>query len=229
MKPLVVIPARGGSKGIPRKNIKKLGGKPLIYYTIEAALEVFDEEVICVSTDDKEIKKIVEQTGLDVPFLRPAHLATDTAGIRGVLLHAIEFYKQEYNYSADTVLLLQPTTPFRTGEHIKKALELYHPSLDRVVSVKETDANPYFVLFEENEEGYLEKSKEGAFKRRQDCPKVWELNGAIYIINVKSLYNEEMSEFKKVKKYIMDEISSIDIDTQLDWKMAKLMIKSNIF
>ncbi|WP_445666643.1 acylneuraminate cytidylyltransferase family protein [Fodinibius sp. AD559] len=220
MKPLVVIPARGGSKGVPRKNIKELGGKPLIYYTIEAAREVFDDDVICVSTDDKEIKEVVEQTGLEVPFLRPEKFATDTAGTRGVLLHALKFYKEEMDYKADTIILLQPTSPFRTAQHINEALEKYHFGLDRVVSVKETDANPYFVLFEENEEGFLKKSKEGSFKRRQDCPKVWELNGAIYIINVNSLKNEEVSEFRRVKKYVMDEVSSIDIDSELDWKIA---------
>lgn len=224
MKPLVVIPARGGSKGVPRKNIKELGGKPLIYYTIEAARQVFDDEVICVSTDDKEIKKVVEQTGLKVPFLRPVKLATDTAGTRKVLLHALEFYK-EVDYEADTIVLLQPTSPFRTGTHIEEALELYHPSLDRVVSVKETDSNPYYVLYEENDEGYLRQSKKGDFKRRQDCPTVWELNGAIYIINRNSLRKEKMSDSKKVKKYVMDEVTSIDIDTKLDWELAKTILK----
>jgi len=227
MNPLVVIPARGGSKGIPRKNIKELGGKPLIYYTIKAAREVFEDDVICVSTDDKEIKEIVEETGLEVPFIRPAELATDITGTQDVLLHSIEFYEKELNYSADTVILLQPTSPFRTAKHIKEAVEIFHLGLDRVVSVKETDANPYFVLYEENEEGYLEQSKKGNFKRRQDCPPVWELNGAIYIIKVKSLINEGISGFGKVKKYVMDKISSIDIDNELDWFVAESWI--NIF
>lgn len=224
MKPLVVIPARGGSKGIPRKNIKKLAGKPLIHYTIEAARQVFDEEVICVSTDDKEIKEVAEETGLIVPFFRPAELASDTAGTRDVLLHAIDYY-EEKGYYPDTVILLQPTSPFRTGEHIKEALKLYHSALDQIVSVKETGSNPYYVLFEENEEGYLEKSKKGNYKRRQDCPKVWELNGAIYIINVKSIKKEEMSGIGRIKKYVMDEKSSIDIDTQLDWTIAEALVK----
>jgi N-acylneuraminate cytidylyltransferase len=226
MKPLVVIPARGGSKGIPRKNIKKLGGKRLIYYTIEAAREVFDDEIICVSTDGKEIKTIVDKTGLNVPFLRPAELATDTAGTREVLLHAIKYYEQ-HGYHPDTIILLQSTSPFRKGKHIKGALDLYQPKLDQVVSVKETDSNPYYVLFEENTEGYLEKSKGGNFTRRQDCPKVWELNGAIYIINVKSLRNQEMPKLEKVKKYVMDEFSSVDIDTKLDWALAELIISTN--
>lgn len=224
MKPLVVIPARGGSKGIPRKNIKRLAGKPLIHYTIEAARHVFDDDVICVSTDDKEIKEVAEDTGLTVPFLRPAEFATDTAGTRDVLLHAIDYYEDE-GYYPDTVILLQPTSPFRTGEHIKEALELFHSALDQIVSVKETGSNPYYVLFEENEDGYLEKVKKGNYKRRQDCPKVWELNGAIYVINVKSIKKEEMSDIERIKKYAMDEKSSIDIDTQLDWTIAEALVK----
>ncbi|WKK83342.2 acylneuraminate cytidylyltransferase family protein [Marivirga arenosa] len=222
MKPLVVIPARGGSKGVPRKNIKELGGKSLIYYTIEAAREVFEDKYIMVSTDDEEIKEVVERTGLKVPFLRPQELATDEAGTHEVLLHAIKF-SEGNGYFPDTLILLQPTSPFRTGEHIKEALNLYHNELDMVVSVKETKSNPYYVLFEENEEGYLRKSKEGDFTRRQDVPKVWEINGAIYIINIESIKNKEVNRFECIKKYVMDYISSIDIDDKLDFQIASLI------
>lgn len=224
MKPLVVIPARGGSKGIPDKNIKLLGGKPLIHYTIEAAREVFPDEVICVSTDSERIKAVAEETGLKVPFLRPAHLATDTAGTHEVLLHALEHAEQK-GYQPDIVVLLQPTSPFRTAQHIIGALELYHPGIDMVVSVKETKSNPYYVLFEEDEDGYLHKSKEGDFTRRQDCPRVWELNGAIYIINSKSLRLGYFETYIKIKKYAMSEKSSVDIDTQIDFRLAEALEK----
>lgn len=226
MKPLVVIPARGGSKRLPGKNIKPLNGKPLIHYTIEAAREVFDDTIICVSTDDEKIKQVSEQTGLKVPFLRPKELATDTADSRSVLLHAYEFYKEEREYEADVIILLQPTSPLRNATHIKEALKLYHNELDMVVSVKETDANPYFNLYEENEEGFLEKSKEGDFTQKQDVPKVWELNGAIYIINIKSI-NTSLQNLKRVKKYTMDQRNSIDIDTELDWKLVEYIIDLN--
>ena len=156
MKPLVIIPARGGSKGVPKKNIKILGGKPLINYTIEAAKAVFEDQFIYVSTDDIEIKNIVEQTGLKVPFLRPAELATDTAGTYEVLLHALNYY-ENLEYFPDTIILLQPTSPFRTAEHIKEAIKLYTPEIDMVVSVKETKSNPYFNLFEEDYKGFLKK------------------------------------------------------------------------
>ena len=224
MKPLIVIPARGGSKGVPRKNIKVLGDKPLIQYTIDAAKGVFDDEFICVSTDDFEIKSVVEQLGLKVPFLRPNELASDTAGTYEVLLHAISYYESK-GYFPDTLILLQPTSPFRTSAHIKEALKFYHESIDMVVSVKETKANPYYILFEEDRNGYLKKTKEANFTRRQDCPKVWEYNGAIYIINVKALKEKTISQFTKVCKFEMDETSSHDIDTLLDWKIAEIILQ----
>ncbi|MEX2656049.1 MAG: acylneuraminate cytidylyltransferase family protein [Balneolales bacterium] len=227
MKPLVVIPARGGSKRLPGKNIKLLNGKPLIHYTIEVAREVFDDSVICVSTDDEKIKAVSEQTGLIIPFLRPKELATDSADTRSVLLHAYDFYNKELEYEADVIILLQPTSPLRRAYHVKEALELYHEDLDMVVSVKETDANPYFVLYEENEEGYLEKSKKGNFTRKQDCPKVWEFNGAIYVIKIRSLLEGQHLNFQKIDKYIMSKIASIDIDDELDCKLTEIIFNES--
>jgi CMP-N,N'-diacetyllegionaminic acid synthase len=224
MKPLVVIPARGGSKGVPKKNIKLLNGKPLVNYTIEAAQGIFENTIICVTTDSNEIKDVVENTTtLKVPFLRPDNLATDNAGTYEVLLHAINFYEKE-GYAADTLILLQPTSPFRTTTHIKEALKLYSSDIDMVVSVKETKSNPYYVLFEENTEGFLSKSKESAFTRRQDCPDVWELNGALYIINIESLRKGPIGSFNKMIKYVMTEIESVDIDTMFDWKLAEFCL-----
>lgn len=224
MKTLIVIPARGGSKGIPRKNIKRLGGKPLIQYTIEAAREVLEEEFVCVSTDDEEIKRTVENMGLSVPFLRPKEIATDTSTTEVVLEHAIQYYK-ELGKDFDVLILLQPTSPFRSGNQIKEALSLYTDDLDMVVSVKETRSNPYYVLCEEDKMGWLVKSKEGSFTRRQDCPIVYELNGAIYIINVKSIERKGMNNFTKIKKYLMDEKTSLDIDEELDWMIAENLLK----
>ena len=220
----MIIPARGGSKGVPGKNIRPLNGKPLIHYTIEAARAVFPDELIMVSTDDPAIRKVAEQTGLKVPFLRPAELATDTAGSQEVLLHALEVAAAS-GYEADTVVLLQPTSPFRTETHIRGAMQLFRDGVDMVVGVKETRSNPYYLLFEENEAGFLEKSKKAAFTRRQDCPKVWEINGAVYIIRVSSLRSGPIGSFESVVKYEMDEWSSHDIDTPFDWDMAEMMIK----
>lgn len=224
MKPIVVIPARSGSKGLPGKNIKPLNGKPLIHYTIEAARAVFPDDRICVSTDDNDIKVCAEETGLLVPFIRPADLASDNAGSQEVLLHAIDYYTK-MGLDFDVVVLLQVTSPLRSAEHIKEAMNLYTADLDMVVSVKVTDANPYYVLKEEDEQGFLQPSKQGAFTRRQDCPKVYELNGAIYFINRQSLQEKGFTGFGKIKKYLMDKKSSVDIDDFIDFHLAELLLK----
>lgn len=195
----------------------------MIAYTLEAAIDVFSAEEICVSTDDEEIKAVTESWGLQVPFLRPAHLATDTAGTQEVLLHAVSFY-EERGYFPDTLVLLQPTSPFRTGIHIQEAVAQFDLSCEMLVSVKETKANPYYVLREENEYGWLVKSKEGNFTRRQDCPKVYELNGAIYILQVAALKNKAIQDFTQVRKFEMDELSSHDIDEPIDFSMAELLL-----
>lgn len=225
MRYLVVIPARGGSKGIPRKNIKPFIKKPLIYYTIDAARAIVSDADICVSTDDDEIIQVVENYGLPVPFKRPAELATDTAGTYEVLLHALDFYEKKGNHY-DALVLLQNTSPFRTAEHVKEAIKLYTPKVDMVVSVKECAANPYYCVFEENNEGYLNVCKgDGTIYRRQDAPKVYEYNGAIYIINTDSLKKQHMHQFSKRIKYVMDDRSSFDLDTMFDWTMAEIMAK----
>ena len=220
---LVIIPARGGSKGVPGKNIKTLKDKPLIYYTIDAARKIFKDHEIIVSTDSEEIKNVTELTGLKVPFLRPQELATDIMGSHEVILHALSYFESKYG-TPDKIILLQPTSPFRTSRHIIEALGLYDNNIDMVVSVKETKSNPYYVLCEEDENGYLVKSKESNATRRQDVPKVWELNGAIYIINIKSLKSRHISKFNKVKKYVMGEMASHDIDTEFDWLVAETLI-----
>jgi len=224
-EPYIIIPARGGSKGILGKNIKLLNNKPLIGYTIDAAKEVTINDHIIVSTDSEEIKRVVEGLGLKVPFLRPPHIATDEANSYDVVMHAVD-YLMNKGITPNPIILLQPTSPFRKAIHIKEALSLYSDDIDMVVSVTETKSNPYYFLFEENEEGYLQKSKEGNFTRRQDCPKVWEYNGAIYIMNTNSLKSKPISDFNKVIKYEMTEETSLDIDTELDWIIAETIIKS---
>lgn len=225
MEVLVIIPARGGSKGIPHKNIKPLNGKPLIYYTIDTARAITGDENICVSTDDEEIITVVEKYGLKVPFKRPAELATDTAGTYEVLLHALSYYESQ-GKRYDAVLLLQNTSPFRKTEQVKEALQLFNKNVDMVVSVKECAANPYYCVFEENEEGYLHVCKgDGNIFRRQDAPKVYEYNGAIYIMNPAVLKTTHMHKMQKRVKYVMDEISSFDLDTMADWNMAEMIAK----
>ena len=225
MKTLVVIPARSGSKGLPDKNIKLLNGKPLIHYSIEVAQQIFNNEDICISTDSDEYIKIVEKTGLRVPFVRPEILSTDKSTTQDVLLHCLNFYEKKGLFY-DYILLLQPTSPFREKNHLEDILMTNCEECDMIVSVKETESNPYYVLFEENKSGLLEKSKKGIFIRRQDCPKVYEYNGSMYLINTKSLKNTLISNFKKIRKYEMHSKYSIDIDNQLDFDFAEFLMNN---
>ena len=228
MKTLVVIPARGGSKGIPHKNIKLLNGKPLIYYSIDVARQFTTDEHICVTTDDDEIIKVVENYGLKVPFKRPNELATDHCGSNEVIQHAYQFYaKQCFQY--DAILLLQPTSPFRKVEFLNEAVALYDDTIDMVTSVKLSSCNPYYDGFEEDEEGLLCISKgDGTIERRQDAPCVWQQNGSIYVINPKSLMEMGMAHFTRVRKYAMSELYSVDIDNPFDWKVAELVINEKL-
>ncbi len=228
MKYLIVIPARGGSKGIPHKNIKLLDGKPLIYYSIDVARQFTTDENICVTTDDAEIISVVEKHGLKVPFVRPAELAIDTCGSSEVIQHAYEFYANN-GIQYDAIVLLQPTSPFRKVEFIRESVALYDGSIDMVTSVRLADCNPYYDGYEEAHDGFLYISKgDGTIVRRQEAPQVWQQNGSIYVINPKSLVEKGMGGFTKIKKYAMPETYSVDLDTMLDWKMAELIIKEEL-
>jgi len=228
MKSLVVIPARGGSKGIPHKNIKLLNGKPLICYSIDVARQFTTDDNICVTTDDDEIIKVVEEYGLKVPFKRPDYLATDTCGSNEVIQHAYRFFAVK-GIQYDAILLLQPTSPFRKVEFLKEAVALYDDSIDMVTSVKLSSCNPYYDGFEEDADGLLKISKgDGTIERRQDAPSVWQQNGSIYVINPKSLMEKGLAHFTRIRKYPMSESYSVDLDTMLDWKMAELIIKEGI-
>lgn len=227
MRALYLIPARGGSKGIPGKNIKPLGGKPLIQYSIEQAQALTSNDNICISTDDQQIMEVAQQTGVVAPFRRPEELSSDTAGSYEVILHALKHY-EEAGKPYDAVVLLQPTSPFRKAEDIKACLDLWTPEVDMVVSVTESASNPYFNLFEENEDGYLQRSKESSYVRRQDAPAVYEYNGAVYVISVKALKEYKgFAAFKKIKKYIMPAERSVDLDTERDWAFCEFMIERN--
>lgn len=228
MNCLYIIPARKGSKGIPHKNRKLLGGKPLISYSIETALQLTSPDNICVSTDDEEIIRIAKEYGLQVPFVRPAALSTDTSSSREVILHALDYY-QSIERNFDVIVLLQPTSPFRRLEDIKEALRMYNDDTDMVVSVKAASANPYYNLFETDALGFLKPSKgNGSYIRRQDAPPVWEYNGAIYVIRPQTLREKSLCRFDRIRKWEMDELHSLDLDSLLDWKFAEFLLKENL-
>lgn len=220
---LFLITARGGSKGLPGKNIKLLDGKPLIQYTIEAARELASDKDIVVSTDSQEIISVVEQTGLKVPFVRPTNLSTDNAGHYEVIIHAIEELESQ-GQLYELVVLLQPTSPFRKGDHIKEALNLFDNSCDIVVSVKQPEDSPFYNQFMENEKGFLVPCLKRAGNRRQDCPPIYTYNGSTYIMRVADLKRMHMHELKRIRKHLMPEINSLQIDTMMDWLIAEAIV-----
>ena len=227
MKTLYVIPARGGSKGIPHKNIKSLAGKPLIGYSIDVARQLAADDDICLTTDDPDIAATAESMGLNVPFLRPASLATDTCGTYEVLIHALDFYRDR-GIDYDTLVLLQPTSPMRTADDVRAALALYSPDIDMVVTVKEAASNPYYNCYETDNDGFLHISKgDGGYTRRQDAPKVWEYNGAVYVINVESLRRMPLSAFTRRRMSVMPVERSVDLDTPVDWLIAEKLIENS--
>lgn len=227
MKTLYVIPARGGSKGIPHKNIKPLAGKPLIGYSIDVARQLAADDDICLTTDDPDIAATAESMGLNVPFLRPASLATDTCGTYEVLIHALDYYRDR-GIDYDTLVLLQPTSPMRTADDVRAALALYSLDIDMVVTVKEAASNPYYNCYETDNDGFLHISKgDGGYTRRQDAPKVWEYNGAVYVINVESLRRMPLSAFTRRRMSVMPAERSVDLDTPVDWLIAEKLIENS--
>lgn len=226
MTPLIIIPARGGSKGIPKKNIVELAGRPLIDYTIQAALKVAPVDHIILSTDSEEIVTVAERCGLLVAYRRPAALATDTAGSREVILDAMDWADNQ-GIRYDATVLLQPTSPLRVAEDILGAMSKYTPDIDMVVSVAEARCNPYYNCFETDETGYLKISKgEGQYTRRQDVPPVYEYNGAVYVINPQSIRKMTLGSFPRRVPYLMPAERSIDIDAPVDLLVAEhLLVK----
>lgn len=220
---LVVIPARGGSKGLPGKNIKMLCGKPLIAYSIDVARAFADDENICVSTDSEEIKQVVEQYGLKVPFLRPDYLATDTATSDDVLIHAVNYYREQYGRTFKKLLLLQPTSPLRTKEDVEGAIRLYRDDIDMVVSVMKSHAPA--VLCQDDEQGYVQLTYNKKALGRQQLPDMYEFNGAVYVMSVDALFEKKMAGFTKIVKYVMSKEHSIDIDDIYDFLQVESILK----
>lgn len=219
---LVVIPARGGSKKLPGKNIKNLCGKPLIAYSIDVARAFTFDENICISTDDQKIIDVVENYGLHVPFIRPLELATDMAATNDVLLHAVDFYEKK-GLHFDKLLLLQPTSPLRKVKEVKEAIELYHDDIDMVVSVTESHAPA--VLCNENEDGFINLIYNKKACGRQEVQTLYEFNGAIYVINIQALKDKGLGGFTKRIKYVMPKESSVDVDDIYDFKLVESLLR----
>lgn len=221
MRILGLIPARGGSKGVPRKNVRRLAGKPLIAWTIEAAFSSAVIERVVVSTDDQEIREVSAEWGADVPFIRPPQLAGDeTPGI-DVVRHALEQLPE-----FDTVVLLQPTSPLRTADDIAAAVALYVESGRRhCIAMSDTVDPPHWSY-------YVEGTRlrpvlgERIPQRRQDLPRVVTVNGAIYVADARRL--EQSGSFLEADMvpYLMPRERSVDIDTEFDFQLCEYLIRN---
>jgi N-acylneuraminate cytidylyltransferase/CMP-N,N'-diacetyllegionaminic acid synthase len=224
MKALAIIPARALSKRVPAKNIKALNGRPLILYTIEAAKNASSIERVVVSTDSEEIAQISKKAGAEVPFLRPSNLAQDTSPTLDAVRHAVTYLEKEEGYKAEFICILQPTSPFRTSSHIDEAMALLkEEGAEALVSVREVREHPYWMvhIVEGRIKGFLKNPFR--YFQHQMLPMLYILNGAIYILRRKRLQNKY--PFKDAVAYIMDQTSSIDIDTEEDFLFAESIAK----
>ena len=220
---IAIIPARGGSKTLPKKNILDLLGKPLIAWTIKAALDAKCITKVIVSTDDHSIANIARNYGAEVPFIRPPELATDTADSASVVLHALSHLD---NYKK--VVMLQPTSPLRTASHIDEAFSLWQQSeMTNCTSVCEVSEKPWLMI-SRDEYGKISPllPTQKSSIRRQDLPKSYILNGALYFLSSEQFLQDKMLVNNNTFSYVMARNQSIDIDTIEDWQIAEKMFEA---
>jgi len=227
MNVLGLIPARGGSKGIPKKNLQMLGQRSLIAHTIHAAQQSKLLTHVMVSTDDKEIADEAQRMGIQVPFVRPPEFSSDTATSIDVAIHALDWLAENKQMTPDYIMLLQPTSPFRTPHDIDGAIQLAaRKYADAVVSITETDEHPYLSK-SLNDQGsiYPFIQNELAPQRRQDLPVVYILNGAIYLVKTALLRETRNWCPPHSLAWIMPPERSLDIDTPWDLRLARLIMQ----
>lgn len=225
---LATICCRGGSKGVPGKNIKDLKGKPLIAYTIEAAKASKMIDDLIISTDDNKIAETARNYGAAVPFMRPADLASDTASKWPVFIHAVEEYEKQSGKTVDYLVDLDVTVPLKTAADIDAAiaLALNDSTVDVVITGYEPERNPYFNMMEVNSDGFAEIVKKGErpIVRRQDAPEVYSLTPAAYVVKKSALYDYEHWSKAKCKIQPIPRERAVDIDTEIDFKIVEFLM-----
>ena len=227
-KILAVIPARGGSKGLPRKNIMEIDGYPLIQYTINAALTAKNLTDVIVSTDDKEIAQISIELGAQVPFMRPNELASDMSESAPVIIHALKEMEEIRGYHYDAIIMLQPTCPLRSSKHIEKALELFFSKdCDSLVSVSSVGGVHPFRMKRMIGNELVSFIDQGFWdmRPRQVLPDVYIRNGSIYLIRRDTLIDQGQLIGKKCLGLVMSDEESVNIDTPIDFKLAEILLK----
>ncbi|HEY9220449.1 MAG TPA: acylneuraminate cytidylyltransferase family protein [Lutibacter sp.] len=228
MRILAIIPARGGSKGVPGKNIKMLGGKPLLAYTAEIAQQSKYFTEVMLSSEDDKIIAVAKGLGVPVPFVRPAALAQDDTPTIDVITHALQWYKNQ-NIFFDAVCLLQVTSPFRTVDFVDRAIEKFMESAcDSLVSVRQVpdEYNPHWT-FEVNPDGNLTIATGGTeiISRRQELPKAYHRDGSIYLTNTEVLLNQNSLYGKSTAFIESSPEFYVNIDTASDWEQAEQLLK----
>ncbi len=228
MRVLGLIPARGGSKGVPRKNIRLLGGRPLIHYTIDAAKAASRIDRVVVTTEDAEIAELSAQAGAELPFLRPSHLAGDATAMLPVVVHAIESLAQE-GWMADAVCLLQPTFPLRSSSEIDACIETFESKdADCVFSVHRVPAhyNPHWVYFSGDDGALRLSTGEAApIARRQELPAAFHRSGSVYVTRTRVITEEGSLYGRRVFGYETPAETACNIDTEEDWERAQSLIQ----
>lgn len=225
---LCIIPARGGSKGLPGKNIKKLANKPLIAYTIEHAKKSRYIDRTIVSTDDGMIADIAKKYEAEVPFLRPKRLAADRISSLDALLHAVQWLERKEKHFYDILVLLHVTAPLRESEDIDQCIKmLVDKRADSVFSVTEAHRNPYFNMVEIDKLGRPKLVKEGDFSSRQTAPVVYDMNASIYVWRMNAFKDVRSTFMEKTFVYVMPKERSVDIDDYIDFKVAEMLMKAD--
>ena len=230
MKSICFIGARGGSKGVRGKNIRKMGNMPLIAHTIKKSLESGIFKHVVVSTENPEIARIAKKYGAEVPFIRPKKLATDTAGMVDVMVHGINELKQQ-GYNFDILVNRDCTVPFIRNSDVKGAITLLNrKKCDAVYGVYKQHFNPYFNMMEINSNGFLKLSKKMKErpKSRQESPTVYQLNG-LFVYDVEKLLKYKTAILPKSLPYEISLESGFMIDTELEFNIAEMMFKNKIF
>ena len=225
MRILAVIPARGGYKRAPGKNVRKLGNKPLINWTIDSALNIPELSAIVVSTDDPQIAEIAQSAGATVPWLRPIKLATDDAKSVDVAIHALDWYEAE-NGKVDGVLLLQPTSPFRTNETIQKAISLFkNHQGSSIIGVSPLQNHHLYTL--EKHGQFLVQYQQQRFLRKKshNTSQIYSINGAIYLVSPQEMRSNNSFIGSCLLPVIVESpIEALDIDTERDFKIAEIFL-----
>lgn len=227
MAVIATICARGGSKGVPKKNIKKMLDKPLIQYSIEQAKACNFIDHVVVSTDDQEIAEIARKLNALVPFIRPPGLALDDTPKLDVISHLVGFLEND-GFNIDVIIDLDVTSPLRDVQDIINCYNLLDREVDIVITGYKSNKNPYFNMVEINTDGFAGLSKPGiTFSSRQAAPNVYAMNASIYVWHRKTLSKDLWSN-SKIKFYEMPEERSIDIDSPIDWELVQLILQKKL-